>query len=413
MIELEQKLLSRLVDPAEITLMWDMGIRPEVLEQPLNQAVFSFSLEYWLENEMKMAPTLAVLEHEFPGVQIEQDVEESTIWLVERLQQRYASSELQEMLRDAAITSDEDPFGTLKKLWAAAHSASETVAPRFERINLATNVDDRERRHEERHEHGRGITLGLPLLDEHTNGLLPGELAAVGAYSKVGKTVFLVNAAVQARKQGFTPVLFTLEMNIHDIEDRIDAFFSAVSYNRLTHDSLSSEESRILKAARREMAALGPFYLERPDRGDRTVRHLVNRVRQLGADYLIIDQLSFMDAEVHHRDITSKHLEIISQLKEEISRERSGAVPCLLAVQLNRASLNQNEGIGLQNFANTSAIEQTVDVALGLSRTREETSNRMMRLDILGARRSETKSWMCRWDLANLTRIEILEEVVR
>ena len=256
------------------------------------------------------------------------------------------------------------------------------------------------------------MTLGIPALDQHTNGLLPGELAAVGAFSKVGKTVFLIHAATQARRQGFTPVVFTLEMSIPEIEDRIDAFYSQVSYNRLTHGELTMQEMQTLRAAQSEMSTLGPLYVEKPERGERTVRNLTNRARQLGADYMIIDQLSFLDPENgYHRDLTSKHSEIIFDLKAEISREAAGAIPCLLAVQLNRASLQQDNGIGLQNFANTSSIEQTVDIALGLSRTREERANRVMRLDILGARRSDIRSWLLRWELTNSSRIDVLEEV--
>ena len=304
-------------------------------------------------------------------------------------------------------------MGTLRRLWGEAYSASETVAPRFDRVNMADTVEDRRQRYGLREENrGVGMTLGIPALDQHTNGLLPGELAAVGAFSKVGKTVFLIHAATQARRQGFTPVVFTLEMSIPEIEDRIDAFYSQVSYNRLTHGELTMQEMQTLRAAQSEMSTLGPLYVEKPERGERTVRNLTNRARQLGADYMIIDQLSFLDPENgYHRDLTSKHSEIIFDLKAEISREAAGAIPCLLAVQLNRASLQQDNGIGLQNFANTSSIEQTVDIALGLSRTREERANRVMRLDILGARRSDIRSWLLRWELTNSSRIDVLEEV--
>ena len=340
-ILLEQKILAQMSNAQEVSRIWEMGLRSEVFEEPLNQAVFNFIIDYWQTNEMRLAPTRDVLVYEFPGVHIAEEVEESTIWLVEALQRRFATNKLQSILRSAAVTSAEDPMGTLRKLWGEAYSASETVAPRFDRVNMADTVEDRRQRYGLREENrGVGMTLGIPALDEHTNGLLPGELAAVGAFSKVGKTVFLIHAATQARRQGFTPVVFTLEMSIPEIEDRIDAFYSQVSYNRLTHGELTMQEMQTLRAAQSEMSTLGPLYVEKPERGERTVRNLTNRARQLGADYMIIDQLSFLDPENgYHRDLTSKHSEIIFDLKAEISREAAGAIPCLLAVQLNRASL--------------------------------------------------------------------------
>ena len=411
MSDFERKILSHLTDSAEMTRVWEMGLRPEVFEEPINQAVFVFIMEYWYTEQMQMVPTREILEYEFPGITLQDTVEESITYLVEVLQRRYATNKLQEMIREAASTTVEDPQGTLKGLFSNAYSAAENIVPRFARSNMATSVEQRRLRYVNRQENqGSGVTLGFPVLDHHTNGLRPGELCAVGAFSKVGKTMFLANAAIQARKQGATPLFITLEMSKEEIEDRLDAIYSEVSYNRLTHGELTTQEVFRLRAAQDEFSQLGDLYIERPMEGERTVPHIVSRTRQLGADYLIIDQLSFMEPTGQHRELTSKHAEIVATLKKEIARDSAGQIPCLLAVQLNRASLNQAEGVGLQNFANTSVIEQTVDLAIGLSRSRDERANHLMRLDILGARRSEIQAWILRWELINETKLEVLGE---
>jgi replicative DNA helicase len=411
MSDFERKILSHLTDSVEMTRVWEMGLRPEVFEEPINQAVFVFILEYWYTEQMQMVPTREILEYEFPGITLQDTVEESITYLVEVLQRRYATNKLQEMIREAASTTVEDPQGTLKGLFSNAYSAAENIVPRFARSNMATSVEQRRLRYVNRQEsQGSGVTLGFPVLDHHTNGLRPGELCAVGAFSKVGKTMFLANAAIQARKQGATPLFITLEMSKEEIEDRLDAIYSEVSYNRLTHGELTTQEVFRLRAAQDEFSQLGDLYIERPMEGERTVPHIVSRTRQLGADYLIIDQLSFMEPTGQHRELTSKHAEIVATLKKEIARDSAGQIPCLLAVQLNRASLNQAEGVGLQNFANTSVIEQTVDLAIGLSRSRDERANHLMRLDILGARRSEIQAWILRWELINETKLEVLGE---
>src|SRR6185312_10063207 len=96
--------------------------------------------------------------------------------------------------------------------------------------------------------------------------------------------------------------------------------------------------------------------------------------RQLGADYIIIDQLSFIDGDKDYtgdRVLTAKHTDVIFELKDEIGRASAGELPCFLAVQLNRETMRTggNGGRGeLWNFANASFIEQTVDMALGLWR---------------------------------------------
>lgn len=411
MSNFEKKLLSCLTTSEQLTKVWEIGLRSEVFEEPINQAIFDFILKYWYSEQMQKVPTRDILIYEFPGVSFEETVEESVPYLVEVLQRRYATNRLQEMIRQAASTSSEDPQGTLKSLFGAAYAASESIVPRFARSNMATSVEQRRNRYVNRQENqGAGVTLGFPTLDHHTNGLRPGELCAVGAFSKVGKTMFLANAAIQARKQGGTPLFITLEMSKEEIEDRLDAIYSEVSYNRLTHGELTPQEAMRLRAAQDELAQLGDLYIERPMEGERTVPHIVSRARQLGADFLVIDQLSFMEPTGQHRELTSKHAEIVATLKKDIASDSAGQIPCLLAVQLNRASLSQPEGVGLQNFANTSVIEQTVDLAIGLSRSKDERANRLMRMDILGARRSEIMAWIVRWELINETKLEILGE---
>lgn len=175
-----------------------------------------------------------------------------------------------------------------------------------------------------------------------------------------------------------------------------------------------SEEQ--LHAAMQSITDRGPLLIERGARGERTVKQMISRARQAGANYVLIDQLSFVDPEqVYTGDsaMRMKHGDIIFDLKDEISRESAGALPCYLAVQQNRASQNGSDGRGaLQNIANSSFIEQTVDIALGLWRNEHMRHNNAMGLDIMGSRRSDKKSWLLDWRLNDRTDIRIREEMV-
>jgi replicative DNA helicase len=409
MSDIERKLLSRLSSAQEVTRVWEQGLRQEVFEQPVYEAMFNHIVSYWHENDMGMVPTKFVLEYEFPGYPLDDEVEESTLWLVDALKRRYATNNLQVMIEQAAVTSHEDPEGTLRSLSEDAFAATENILPRYTLTNMANNIDERRLRYAAREDNREvGVTLGLPALDHHTDGLRAGELCAIGGFSKTGKTMFLANAAVQARRQGLTPYFATLEMSKKEIEERIDAIYANISYNRFTHGELRPAEIQQWHTAQEELAQEGDLFVEMPEEGDRSVRSIVNRARRLGADYLIVDQLSFMESVKIHKDLKYKHAEVISDLKKDISRD-GGLMPCLLAVQLNRAS--QDEGMSLRSFANATEIEQTCDLLLGLSRTRDERANRMMQLHVLGARRSDIQSWLLRWDLTDQSLIEIMQEM--
>ena len=172
------------------------------------------------------------------------------------------------------------------------------------------------------------------------------------------------------------------------------------------------EDHRILKEAQDELAEEGSIFIEQPDRGERTVQYLTTRARQLGADFLVIDQLSFMESRRFYPSTTDKHAEIIHELKEDISSTKNGKLPTLLAVQLNRAAASENASQrgNMQNIANSSAIEQTVDIAYGLYRNKEIRANNCMVIDIMGSRRTDPKSWLLDWRLDDVSRFEVIQE---
>ena len=220
---------------------------------------------------------------------------------------------------------------------------------------------------------------------------------------------------------GYTPLIMTLEQSIDEIEDRVDALYSGVSYERLQAGALRIDESETLITAARNWPNWGRFTWRRPQRGERTVSNIVTRCRQLGADYLLIDQLSHMDGDQDYRGdraLTAKHGDLISDLKDSIAQKSAGAIPCVLAVQLNRETMRtsgQQTGGGrggLHNFAHSSMIEQTVDLALGLWRSKEARANNSMMIDIMGARRCDLKSWVLGWHLSERTEITVRNELI-
>ena len=415
---IERKLLSRMTTQDGISRVWDMGLRGEVFDDPIHRFVFQFMVDYWLGTQMTQPPTWVVMEAEYPQVPLDHEVEESTEWLVEWLQRRYAGAEVQELLRNAARTSKDDPQGTLDRMWHEAYDAVQATAPRYSRVDVTETVAARRERYarDVERQARAGVPIGLEELDDHTRGILPGELCAAAAYTKTGKSWLLAHTFTAALRAGLRPIFFTLEMGIPEIEDRVDALWSGVSFQRLSQRELTFEESARLRAAQDEMAALdGGGLIERPQRGERTVKHMVSRARQAAADVLIIDQLSFSDADRAYTGdsaLRMKHGDLVFELKDEISRESAGKLPCLLAVQLNRAAAaGGNGGRGeLYNFANSSMVEQTVDLALGLWRNQEMRANNAMGLDIMGARRCDTRSWTLAWHLTDRTDIHVREE---
>lgn len=415
-MQIEHKLLSKLSSSSDVLECWDKGLREQCFSDPQLREVYRFIADFWRQNHMELIPTREILLYEYPSLLLEDPDDEVPLsWLVESIQKRYAANQAQELMVSAAETIHEDPIGSLTTLWRESYRSTQLVAPRYDQVDISENKEERRLRYQQRLDnHGLGLPYGLTELDDHTHGLLPGELAVASAYSKTGKSFFLAHVAVALRKLGFTPIVFTLELLKTEMEDRIDAFASGVSYDRLIHSQLSFEEMNQLRRGQDLLEDLGPLYVHRPREGDRTVTEMVGRARQLKADYILIDQLSWMDSERKYsgeRADTMKHGDIIRELRNEISNDSVGKIPCLLAVQQGRSSMEGQKRPEMWKIANSSNIEQTVDIALGLSRTPQMRVNNAVRLDIMGSRRSDLKSWLLNWHLINRTEISVLEEI--
>lgn len=413
-MSIEHKLLSTLTDPANIAKVWEMGLRPEAFEDPFNAHVFEFITEYWLESEMKTAPTSFAIETARPGFRVQDGIEEQAWWLAEELKTRYTVNQGQQIVIDFANNHRADPVLALKKLTDEAYRASEVISPRHSRSDMS-DFEERRRRYRTHEEAQPGIPFGLPEFDEHTGGLLPGELCCVGAYSKVGKTMLLLYIAAMARRAGFVPIVFSLEMSIEEIEDRLDAMLSGVSYSRLSRRKLTIKELEVLHRVQEEIVEMGTgkIRIESPDDGERTVAHLTARARHTGSDLMLIDQLDFMDASRRVNSKKERFEIILKELKNEIRKTSRGRIATVLACQLNRESLDAADGPQLKHFADAAEVERTADLLLGLSRNKQEQANRMMKLAIMAGRRCEPAQYLLHWDLVDRTWIEIEKRIDR
>jgi replicative DNA helicase len=405
--ELETKLLARLTDPVALAEVHDFGVRTEAFEQPLHQAIYAFIVRYWQESGSTAAPTPWVITQEFPGVTLTDDSQETTSYLAELLQRRAATNRVQEALREAAKTANLDPIGTLKSLHAHSFEALEIITPRVTRENMADTVTERRQDYEtlDQYPMGIGIPYGLDLIDIHTGGCKKGELAVVGAVAKTGKTMFGLHCATQMVRQGFRPMVFSLEMSIKECRARMDAFFSGVSYHRIVH-GLTEEDKAVLYPAQDALAQLGGIQIERPDEGDRTVAAILARARQYGADWIFVDQLSHMEAGHKTYSRKEEYSSILKQLSTGISRPGS-EVACLLAAQMKRGE----DEISQESFADAAEVEREADICFGLYRTVDMIPNQTMACQILAARRSAPRKWLLDWQLDSCSQIRPLQEV--
>ncbi|SCX15184.1 AAA family ATPase [Mycolicibacterium fluoranthenivorans] len=116
MADLERKVLSTLTDLNVIADVHRRGLCAEAFETPINAQIFDWIIDYWQQNDKNLAPTRVVLEHEFPGVEFEDQVEESVDWLVDSLKRRLIVNKVQDQMRTAITKLRDDPDETVREL---------------------------------------------------------------------------------------------------------------------------------------------------------------------------------------------------------------------------------------------------------------------------------------------------------
>lgn len=417
-MDLEKSLLINIFgNEPNFRLAWDKGIRDEVFEDAVNKSVFRFTTDYWLKENTAKVPTQDVIEYEFPQFVFEEnDGSRSVKWLIDALQGRYISNKTEEIVRTSAEKlSDGDEQGALRYMVDESIALRQQTLPRSSRSDFSTSVQERRERYAEaalHKENVNGAPLGFAEIDQHTFGIAPGELAVIGGYTGKGKSHILGHSAVAARIAGYTPLLITMELSVEEFETRLEGYHSGLPMQKIGRGTLDPNQLRQLHESQEKFSKLGPLYVENPEIGERTPERLVARARQLGADYLLIDQLSFMETKRTYQRVTDAYRELLLSLKSMIRDGTDEPLPCLLASQLNRASRTQKAERGqLENFADSALIEQTADIAMAIAQTREQKINKSVVLDLLKMRRGSTNSWLMRWDFEKETSMSVREEL--
>ena len=145
----------------------------------------------------------------------------------------------------------------------------------------------------------RGVSYGLPSLDEFTGGgMRKGEVTVVGARSGVGKSSLMAQAAVANARIGIPVCLFSLEMTREQIDQRILAVVSGVPFKHIDRRLLSEADLLRLDTAGREIAT---WPLRIYDKSDMHIEQIVGlaklTVQRDGTELVCVDYAQIVTAE--------------------------------------------------------------------------------------------------------------------
>jgi replicative DNA helicase len=162
-----------------------------------------------------------------------------------------------------------------------------------------------------------GIKTGLPGFDNYLPaGITPGQLGVFLAYPGIGKSWFALYMAVQAWKQGKSPLIISLEMSETEVRNRV---FAIMGEGLWSHRKLSSGQVEIEDLKRwhsKELAGKPEFHIISNDSGGEVNPSVIRgKIDQYKPDLIIVDYLQLMSPNQKSDNETVRMKNLSRELK--------------------------------------------------------------------------------------------------
>jgi replicative DNA helicase len=162
-----------------------------------------------------------------------------------------------------------------------------------------------------------GIKTGLPGFDNYLPaGIMPGQLGVFLAYPGIGKSWLSLYFAVQAWKQGKSPMVVSLEMSETEVRNRV---FTIMGEGLWSHRKLSNGQVEIedlKKWHEKNVKGRPEFHIISNDTGgDVTPSVLRGKIDQYKPDFVIVDYLQLMSPNQKSDNETVRMKNLSRELK--------------------------------------------------------------------------------------------------
>jgi replicative DNA helicase len=412
----ESTLIGLLPDTESIEFIAREGILLDVIPTEQLRPVVTWALDYYATSAK--APTTGVLKERWGevladhNIDVDAEPEEAIEWAVDDLNASYVRNKAGNFSRrlatDITAASPEERLAVLAEFSSELSALVMDLQPRSTQVDMRTSADRILTNYDAAAANqGRitGLGFGLPLVDQHTGGIHPGEICVVAAPAKMGKSWFMDFVAYQHWLAGGRPALFTLENSIEMTEMRIACIATNVSITEMQAGSLEPEDYDRLRAWVNDVlrTAPNPLFIFNPITANRTPHAIVQAARANGADAIILDQLTFMENTVRKRDQSRSYelRDIMHDLKGLVGTGRN-PLPVLMAHQIKREGIKAAEKTGrlsMTDMADSAEVERSVDFAFGLYASEDEREVNRMELQGLAARRVILRSFDLTWNI--------------
>lgn len=246
------------------------------------------------------------------------------------------------------VLSEVSKQDILNEIQTKALNLSLAGQSNIEVYRMGTNISEKLKQRAENPNMIVGRSIGWPSWDEQTQGLKGNELIVIGAPTKTGKSVLLLNwsAALSIFNKDAVPGLYIdTEMDSNNQEDRLLAILSQVPYSEIvsgmyaknTEYGESVDKIERLKQAEKLLLNSQLYHVYMPDFNINKVTALIRKYRiQYGIEYAVFDYIKMPNSEVSFLNYAQEYQRIgyITTCLKDLAGLCN--IPILTAAQTNK-----------------------------------------------------------------------------
>ena len=310
----EAKVISAVLQDKQLHVLLQANV--ETLLRTHND-VWNF-IRLYAENNGAVPPSSLVIE-KFRDFEVVKDVG-ATKHHLEELKVEYVNDSIKDILRSAATEVQSGQGGQALEDLITKTSALKKNTSSIRDID-ATDIESAiayfENVKEQQALGQRGIKTGLPGFDNYLpSGIMPGQLGVFLAYPGIGKSWMALYFAVQAWKQGKTPLIISLEMSETEVRNRV---FTIMGEGLWSHRKLSNGEIELdmmKKWHASKLEGRPPFHIISNDSGGEVTPSVIRgKLDQYKPDFVVVDYLQLMSPNQKADNETVKMKNLSRELK--------------------------------------------------------------------------------------------------
>lgn len=213
-----------------------------------------------------------------------------------------------------------------------------------------------------------GIDTGFKELNNITGGLQKSDLIILAGRPSMGKTAFAVNLALNITKKDIPVAIFSLEMSINQLANRLFSQKGQINSNNIRNGTLDDTDIKKLVTTARILSDK-PLYID--DTAELTISKLRSKARKLKREkniqLIMIDYLQLMKGASNKKGDRQQEISDISRGLKLLARELD--ITIIALSQLSRAVESRTiKKPMLSDLRESGSIEQDADIVMFLYR---------------------------------------------